>query len=192
MYALNPFMGWHCIHSQVHCASEWAHNFRPSYLRLGRALKSRLRVPCILGLTATATMEMISSVTALLDIPPEGVIRTSLLRPNLRLSASEVAGWGSGDDLEVNDAGVDQLKIFLERFHKGVIVYCRLQRTCTRLATALGAMGFQVAAYHAGKSPRSDAFFSCLDKGRPKPSTLHPTPYILHQEWETRSEARSS
>jgi len=157
----------------VHCASEWAHNFRPSYLRLGRALKSRLRVPCILGLTATATTEMISSVTTLLGIPSEGVIKTSLVRPNLRLSASEVAGWGSGDDLEVNSVGVDQLKVFLERFHKGIIVYCRLQRTCTRLATALGAMGFQVAAYHAGKSPRSDALFPCSNQGRPNLRALN-------------------
>lgn len=57
---------------------------------------------------ATATREMISSLTSLLDIPPEGVITTPLLRPNLKLSASEAVGWGSNEQGVLG--GIDQIK----------------------------------------------------------------------------------
>jgi superfamily II DNA helicase RecQ len=45
-----------CI-DEVHCASEWSHNFRPSYLKLNDIIQDKLedQKPLILGLTATAT-----------------------------------------------------------------------------------------------------------------------------------------
>ena len=37
--------------------SEWSHNFRPAFLRISRTLRQFMHVQCILGLTATATMQ---------------------------------------------------------------------------------------------------------------------------------------
>lgn len=44
-----------CV-DEIHCASEWSHNFRPSYLMLHEMIKEKLGDKTrVLGLTATAT-----------------------------------------------------------------------------------------------------------------------------------------
>jgi ATP-dependent DNA helicase RecQ len=44
-----------CV-DEIHCASEWSHNFRPAYLKLHDMITDKLGDnPVILGLTATAT-----------------------------------------------------------------------------------------------------------------------------------------
>ena len=48
-------IGMICI-DEIHCASEWSHNFRPTYLMLHQMIKEKLgHNTRILGLTATAT-----------------------------------------------------------------------------------------------------------------------------------------
>lgn len=57
----------YCILDEVHCVSEWGHDFRPSYLRLGdnaiRFCRSlgKDRIP-IIGLTATASFDVLADV----------------------------------------------------------------------------------------------------------------------------------
>ena len=44
-----------CV-DEIHCASEWSHNFRPTYLMLHEMIHEKLGSSCrVLGLTATAT-----------------------------------------------------------------------------------------------------------------------------------------
>ena len=44
-----------CV-DEIHCASEWSHNFRPAYLVLHQMIKEKLGDVCrVIGLTATAT-----------------------------------------------------------------------------------------------------------------------------------------
>ena len=57
-----------CI-DEVHCICEWAHNFRPSYLRLNTVLRNALNIQNILGLTATATLAMERDIRQSLEIP---------------------------------------------------------------------------------------------------------------------------
>jgi ATP-dependent DNA helicase Q4 len=84
-----PPISFACI-DEVHCVSQWSHNFRPSYLHLKNLLQDKLKIKTILGLTATATYFTQVSICELLNIPPNGVIRTKLSRSNLNLSISKV------------------------------------------------------------------------------------------------------
>lgn len=44
-----------CV-DEIHCASEWSHNFRPAYLVLHEMIKEKLSPQTkVIGLTATAT-----------------------------------------------------------------------------------------------------------------------------------------
>jgi len=134
-----------CV-DEAHCVSEWAHNFRPSYLRLKSILQGALRITTILALTATATRAMEKDILVALGIPQEGVIRAGLLRPNLHMSVSnENERQQSLLNLLDRDA----------RFKTGsVIVYCSLRAQCQTMANFLSTHSIQADYYHAGRSVR--------------------------------------
>ena len=106
-----PPVAFACI-DEVHCVSEWSHNFRPSYFRISKVntfiikynifycnyyacthpmqlLKERLGVHCVLGLTATATQATADSVAARFNIESENIINDENIIPkNLSISVS--------------------------------------------------------------------------------------------------------
>ena len=68
---------------EAHCVSQWGHDFRPDYLRLG-ARRSRLaHAPCV-ALTATATLQVQEDVFAALHLKqPVATFKTPCFRANL-------------------------------------------------------------------------------------------------------------
>ncbi|XP_029448199.1 LOW QUALITY PROTEIN: ATP-dependent DNA helicase Q4 [Rhinatrema bivittatum] len=128
-----PPVAFACI-DEVHCVSEWSHNFRPCYLRLCKVLRDRLGVRCLLGLTATATLATARDVAHHLGIPEEeeegGIaVRSAAVPSNLHLSASV--------DRDKDQALVSLLKG--DRFGclDSVIVYCTRREETARLAALL-------------------------------------------------------
>ncbi|XP_026578780.1 ATP-dependent DNA helicase Q4 [Pseudonaja textilis] len=122
-----PPVAFACI-DEVHCLSEWSHNFRPCYLRLCKVLRERLGVRCLLGLTATATVSTAQDVAHHLGIPEgEGLaVRSVAVPPNLCLSVS-------------TDRDKDQALVSLlqgERFGSldSIIVYCTRREETARIA----------------------------------------------------------
>lgn len=71
---------------EAHCVSEWGHDFRTSYLNLGRLLKQLTRTatdpdgPPVLALTGTASRAVLRDVLIELDIERDG--ERSVIQPN--------------------------------------------------------------------------------------------------------------
>lgn len=76
----------YCVIDEVHCVSEWGHDFRTSYLSLGRnaiehcKTKNKQSIP-IFGLTATASFDVLSDVerelsgNGLANIDTDAIVR---------------------------------------------------------------------------------------------------------------------
>jgi ATP-dependent DNA helicase Q4 len=144
--ALEPgSVGLLCV-DEAHCVSQWSHNFRPGYLRLDLIFRKQLGIHCpLLGLTATATAMTERSIREKLNIPKEGVWRSSTLRPNLHLTVS----------IE-NDRRAALVKLLRsENFAKAksIIVYAFYRMDVDELTRHLQGQMIKADGYHAGKEP---------------------------------------
>ncbi|CAI9725296.1 ATP-dependent DNA helicase Q1-like [Octopus vulgaris] len=80
MYQLGRFS--RLVIDEVHCCSQWGHDFRPDYKFLGIMKRQFPEVP-ILGLTATATVKVLNDVKKILCLNECILFRASFNRPNL-------------------------------------------------------------------------------------------------------------
>ena len=126
---------------EAHCVSQWGHDFRPDYLRIGE-LRRDLGVP-LSGFTATADAETRDEIVEKLygGASPQ-VFLHGFDRPNLHLA------------FRLKDKPRDQILSFADaRRGRTGIVYCGTRAKCEALAAALGREGHVAAHYHAGMDP---------------------------------------
>src|SRR5690606_10143 len=76
---------------EAHCISEWGHDFRPAYLRLGQQ-RERLGNPQVLALTATATPRVRDDIVARLAMRDPVLIVAPPHRKNLRFAVRIAQG----------------------------------------------------------------------------------------------------
>ena len=69
---------------EAHCISEWGHDFRPDYLRLGAVVEALGR-PTVLALTATAAPPVRDEIVARLGLRDALVLTRGFDRPEIRL-----------------------------------------------------------------------------------------------------------
>lgn len=94
---LNNHYFSYCVIDEAHCVSEWGHDFRTSYLRLGDnarnycIAKNREHLPFI-ALTATASYDVLSDIQRELGIPEEtAIVRLEKLdRPEIQFKIVEI------------------------------------------------------------------------------------------------------
>ncbi|HBZ45177.1 MAG TPA: DNA helicase RecQ [Maritimibacter sp.] len=126
---------------EAHCVSQWGHDFRPDYLRIGE-LKRALDVP-LAAFTATADAETQVEIVEKLfgGATPRSFLR-GFDRPNIHLAFS------------VKDGPRRQIMDFAAaRKGRSGIVYAATRAKTETLAQALSEAGHQAVAYHAGLDP---------------------------------------
>ncbi|HVJ04091.1 MAG TPA: ATP-dependent DNA helicase RecQ [Candidatus Saccharimonadales bacterium] len=127
---------------EAHCISQWGHDFRPEYLRLGEVRK-QLGNPLTIALTATATPEVRKDIVRNLELVSPAIHVTGFDRPNLSYQ-SIVFAKAKNKDRELIE--------YLRRQNAGGIVYCSTRKHVDQLAALLeeNLRGRTVVAYHAG------------------------------------------
>ncbi|MEH6551280.1 MAG: RecQ family ATP-dependent DNA helicase [Pseudomonadales bacterium] len=80
---------------EVHCMSEWGHDFRTAYLTLANTIRSVCRNVPVLCLTATASQRVLKDIQEEFEISDHNVQTLSRYeRPNLRFSVIECDPFG--------------------------------------------------------------------------------------------------
>ncbi|MFC2966971.1 DNA helicase RecQ [Acidimangrovimonas pyrenivorans] len=123
---------------EAHCVSQWGHDFRPDYLRIGE-LRRALDVP-LAAFTATADAETRAEiVNRLFDaVEPQTFLR-GFDRPNIHLAFA------------VKDSPRKQILTFAaSRKGQSGIVYCGTRSKTESLAAALREAGHAAVHYHGG------------------------------------------
>uniref|UniRef100_A0A914YYJ4 ATP-dependent DNA helicase n=1 Tax=Panagrolaimus superbus TaxID=310955 RepID=A0A914YYJ4_9BILA len=131
---------------EVHCVSQWGNDFRPDYQFLHILKKQFKNVP-LLGLTATATANVLADVKSVLGIQSSIVLRAGFNRENLfyevRLKPSSA-----------KDTLNDLVKLINGKFKgQSGIIYCFSRKECEDLAAELRSKQIQAGYYHAYMEP---------------------------------------
>ncbi|MEM8753727.1 MAG: DNA helicase RecQ [Pseudomonadota bacterium] len=126
---------------EAHCVSQWGHDFRPDYLKIGE-LRARLGRPQIAAFTATADEETRGEISRkLFDGPPRVFLR-GFDRPNIHLAFAAKNGPRR------------QLLDFVgARRGRSGVVYAASRNKTEVLAKALSDAGTPALPYHAGLAP---------------------------------------
>ena len=123
---------------EAHCVSQWGHDFRPDYLRIGE-LRRNLDVP-LAAFTATADAETQQEiVTRLFDGAAPSTFLRGFDRPNIHLAFAAKDG-----------PRAQVLDFAAARKSQSGIVYCGTRAKTETLAQALSAAGHSACFYHGG------------------------------------------
>jgi ATP-dependent DNA helicase RecQ len=126
---------------EAHCISEWGHDFRPSYLRLGQAVEELGRPP-VLALTATASPVVRDEIVSRLGLRDPLVVVRGFDRPNLHLDVEH-----HREERHKVQALVDHVR----RLAPPGLVYVATRRATEELAERLDAeTDLRIGAYHGG------------------------------------------
>lgn len=125
---------------EAHCISQWGHDFRPAYRRIG-GFASAVGAPGLAAFTATATPEVERDVVESLGLRRPVRVRFPVDRPNLRWSAERV---------DSRRAGIGRLARLARRCPGAAVLYVGTRRRSVQAAAALRRLGVAGAPYHAG------------------------------------------
>jgi ATP-dependent DNA helicase RecQ len=150
---------------EAHCISEWGHDFRPEYMKIGELLQA-LPNSRVLACTATATPVVRDEILGRLGLP-DGTpqIINGFARPNLALRALDTTS------AKERHALVDALlseALGRPGARRGTaIIYAPTRRGTEEEAARLIKEGWRAKAYHAGMDgPTREAVQTAFIEGK--------------------------
>jgi ATP-dependent DNA helicase RecQ len=134
---------------EAHCLSEWGHDFRPDYGRLGSVIEQLKPRPRVLALTATAAPSVRDDIVQRLGLKDQRTIVWGFERENIHL------------DVETCPDEETKTRVFLQRvidLEKPAICYVATQARAEELSSLLREQNVNAGFYHGGmKKAERDA-----------------------------------
>lgn len=129
---------------EAHCISQWGHDFRPDYARLGK-FRRRIGSPQTIALTATATKIVQGDIAKILELENPVTFVSGFARENLSLRVETMSSNSEKDR---------RLIEYLQATKGSGIIYSATRKSCEHLVELIQAAGERpVAFYHAGMEP---------------------------------------
>lgn len=125
---------------EAHCISEWGHDFRPSYRRIG-AMRDRLGGLQTVALTATATPQVRRDIVQQLALREPEIAVAGFDRTNLTYHVRRVRTEHDKDEQTIT---------LLRDSTAPAIVYTPTRKAVERITGILVRARVKAAAYHAG------------------------------------------
>jgi ATP-dependent DNA helicase RecQ len=127
---------------EAHCISQWGHDFRPDYARLGEIRRQLGSPPCI-ALTATATEDVRNDIIHQLGLHDPTIVVTGFDRPNLSYQSRRASKMAEKEE---------ELLGLLKAEPGSAIVYCATRKAVDAVTILLSQSlkDRPIFAYHAG------------------------------------------
>ncbi|KAF8895592.1 P-loop containing nucleoside triphosphate hydrolase protein [Infundibulicybe gibba] len=135
---------------EAHCISEWGHDFRAEYRRLG-VFRNRYQQVPIMALTATATAAVQDDIIRSLKMSEDRLFRA--LHPFNRANLFYEVKYTSAPNSvsQMGDIFEYITKLYRKRSRPSSgVIYCRTRATCDGLASYLRGKGLNARPYHRG------------------------------------------
>ncbi|KAM9772205.1 ATP-dependent DNA helicase Q1 isoform 2-T2 [Syngnathus typhle] len=130
---------------EVHCCSQWGHDFRPDYKLLGILKRQFPKVP-VIGLTATATTSILKDCAKILCVPKPISLTASFNRTNLYYELRAKVT----DEALINDIA----SLIKNRYKdQSGIIYVFSQKDAESVSSELQQRDILTAPYHASLNP---------------------------------------